>query len=528
MPEKMAYTPTELSSTEDSADFMPAKNAQQNAAAQTTSLEENPTGKALPGSSKESTASLMPEKMAYTQTELSSTEDSADFMPAKNAQQNAAAQTTSLEEHTTGKATPASIIHGTSKESTVSQMLSKIANPTAGRANNATEALGPNAAPIFSQIAVPQSRPFSYAPTQPQPQPAITSDSVANSADGQLPAGGSLQFTEKALDPGNAGANTNTIVLDQATGSLSTAAESGTPLPEQGADQESSLVVQNKYGQIITIEQNKESSLSPIVAGGLTNTRLVHRDPTNFDLNNRYIHSQLPHGTTNQAPDSTDNATTSNEQSQSSLFNGNNQNLDGFNTTAQQFAIKEGTGLPQAPQNISFNYQPSSSLTGLATPTSTEIGSALYRLGSGNLVPEGAVVDQMITHFSTNKRLETGSVNLKLYPQELGELRMEIKVDQDNVKAHIVAQSPHAQEMIDRQIPRLREALEQQGLHLQQIEVTVAANDNAAGERFQGNTAWQQARHSTPPKTTHTNFDLELEEEVVESDSVNNNLNVIA
>ncbi len=46
---------------------------------------------------------------------------------------------------------------------------------------------------------------------------------------------------------------------------------------------------------------------------------------------------------------------------------------------------------------------------------------------------------------------------------------MEIKVEQDNIKAHIIAQNPQAQEMIDRHPPRLREALELQGLNLQQI-----------------------------------------------------------
>lgn len=134
----------------------------------------------------------------------------------------------------------------------------------------------------------------------------------------------------------------------------------------------------------------------------------------------------------------------------------------------------------------------------------------------------------MIAHFSVNKRLESGSVNLKLYPQELGELRMELKVEQDNVKAHIIVQSPQAQEMIDRHMPKLREALEQQGMHLQQIEVTVAAQDNGNGERFQDSSAWQQTNRSVNLPSTQTLFEHQLEEELGSEEQTDNNLSVIA
>ena len=108
-------------------------------------------------------------------------------------------------------------------------------------------------------------------------------------------------------------------------------------------------------------------------------------------------------------------------------------------------------------------------------------------------------------------------------------MRLEITLEQDNVKAHIVAQSPHAQEMIDRHLPKLREALEQQGLHLDQVEVTVASNDNAAGERFQEQTTRQQSHRSMGIKQNHSLFELDLDEELpITTTEVDNNLSVIA
>jgi flagellar hook-length control protein FliK len=106
---------------------------------------------------------------------------------------------------------------------------------------------------------------------------------------------------------------------------------------------------------------------------------------------------------------------------------------------------------------------------------------------------------------------------------------MEIKVNQDNIKAHIIAQNPQAQEMIDRHLPRLREALAQQGLHLQQVEVTLAAHDNTGGERFQESSAWRQptsSRHHTPPDRPV--FSLETDESSGEDHSIANTLSVLA
>ena len=113
--------------------------------------------------------------------------------------------------------------------------------------------------------------------------------------------------------------------------------------------------------------------------------------------------------------------------------------------------------------------------------------SAGLRLPSGLIVPDSTVMDQMLTHLSLQRRLASSTVHLRLNPQELGELRMEIKVEQDNIKAHIIAQNPQAQEMIDRHLPRLREALEQQGLHLQQVSVTLAGGDHTDSQRFHDN-----------------------------------------
>ncbi len=111
------------------------------------------------------------------------------------------------------------------------------------------------------------------------------------------------------------------------------------------------------------------------------------------------------------------------------------------------------------------------------------------KLPSGIMVPENHIVGQVVERFSMNQRLETGTVTLRLHPQELGELRMEIKVEQDNIKAHITTQNPQVQEILEKNIPRLRAVLEQQGMNLEQMEVSIAASDQNDSMPFQENPA---------------------------------------
>ena len=142
-----------------------------------------------------------------------------------------------------------------------------------------------------------------------------------------------------------------------------------------------------------------------------------------------------------------------------------------------------GAGQDEAP--VRFGLRPE--IAAATTATATGADPAALRLPSGLIVPDTAVMDQVLAHLSLQRRLASTTVHLRLNPQELGELRMEIKVEQDNIKAHIIAQNPQAQEMIDRHLPRLREALELQGLNLQQVSVTLAGGDHADSQRFHDN-----------------------------------------
>jgi flagellar hook-length control protein FliK len=349
---------------------------------------------------------------------------------------------------------------------------------------------------------------------------AATADLIAAQNSGQT--------TPAAIDPMTAqGAEQSAAATTAATAAA--ARTDGLPTDSAtDATQDGPQLVQNQYGQILAIHQAGADEEATPASAGVGKTAASGADGKSMDINSNYIHSRLPDGTSNNTADQGDGQQTDNAGQNQQAELSKNAETGGAETQPppEQLAPSKGQSTANTEnQGLVFAHQRNASPPAPAVST-TE--STLFRLPSGTTVPDGTVVDQMIGHFSMNRGLESGSVNLRLHPQELGELLMEIKVEQDNVKAHITTQNPQAQEMIDRHLPRLREALEQQGLHLQQVEVTVAANDNAGGERFQDNNAWRQPDQSAGGKINQPAFTLDLDESGEEPLNAANTLSVLA
>ncbi len=66
-----------------------------------------------------------------------------------------------------------------------------------------------------------------------------------------------------------------------------------------------------------------------------------------------------------------------------------------------------------------------------------------------------------------------------LNPEELGEVKLELAVEKDQVRAHLHAQSSQVHEVLEKHIARLREALELQGLKLDEVRIS---SDSQGGE----------------------------------------------
>ncbi|PIE65839.1 MAG: hypothetical protein CSA26_02255 [Desulfobacterales bacterium] len=240
-------------------------------------------------------------------------------------------------------------------------------------------------------------------------------------------------------------------------------------------------------GQVIAVYQTEEAEefiqrAAPIHQNGPQQPR------QQFETNGNFIQSHMPNNAVQTASGS------QTEQSAGEETGQPNQNAI---TTLQTDQLKAGEvqAGKEGPQ-ILFTTEPGQAATTTQTAATVSPAGSFIKLPSGFTVPEGAVMDQVINHFSATLKLESGTVSLKLYPKELGELQMEIQVKNDNIKAHITAQNLQAQEALDRHLPRLKATLAEQGFELRQVEITVAASDQYDGQPFQENLERHQLAQS--------------------------------
>jgi flagellar hook-length control protein FliK len=115
---------------------------------------------------------------------------------------------------------------------------------------------------------------------------------------------------------------------------------------------------------------------------------------------------------------------------------------------------------------------------------------------SGSLNEEVRVLDQVLNQLSFNRAGDKNRVVIRLNPQELGEIKLELVMDKDHLKAQMVAQTRQVQEILEKHMPRLQEALQNQGIKVDQIEVSVDSQSNRGGEFFDRNQQPAPRAHS--------------------------------
>jgi flagellar hook-length control protein FliK len=119
--------------------------------------------------------------------------------------------------------------------------------------------------------------------------------------------------------------------------------------------------------------------------------------------------------------------------------------------------------------------------------------------GFGNIV-ENRIIDQIIQQISIRSSQQQSSITIKLHPEELGHLQMKLVSDNETIKAHIHVQSQQIQDIVEKYLTRLREGFEQQGLVLDEIQVSVNSESRSEPGLFND----QDALHARP-QTANSN-----------------------
>ena len=134
-------------------------------------------------------------------------------------------------------------------------------------------------------------------------------------------------------------------------------------------------------------------------------------------------------------------------------------------------------GKPLANTNIAHNPQTS---TAASDPISalnklTTLDKPTTQLSANSQVNNGDELAQQITWA---KNSNTNHVKIALAPEHLGALEITIDQDSDGLNIQFTTQNTLAKDAIETFMPRLKEMLEQQGLNLQNANVSQENNGN--------------------------------------------------
>jgi len=100
-------------------------------------------------------------------------------------------------------------------------------------------------------------------------------------------------------------------------------------------------------------------------------------------------------------------------------------------------------------------------------------------------VHENEIINQVMQRFHINAHSPASKLVVKLYPEELGELKIDIQMKDGSIKANIVTQTQQVQQVLEKYIPKLRTFMEQQGLSVDDILVTNFSDNVGGHELFQ-------------------------------------------
>lgn len=121
------------------------------------------------------------------------------------------------------------------------------------------------------------------------------------------------------------------------------------------------------------------------------------------------------------------------------------------------------------------------------------------------------IVEQVRVHMSQN----TTSLEMQLYPEHLGKIQINVVSKDGIMTARIVAENEAAKQAIENGLTNLKEAMEQQNLKVDAIEVMVSTTGFERGNEQQDSTSENQA-----PKSRRKLSISEAEEETSKEDAV--------
>lgn len=102
------------------------------------------------------------------------------------------------------------------------------------------------------------------------------------------------------------------------------------------------------------------------------------------------------------------------------------------------------------------------------------------------------IIRQITDHIKMYARQDTTALEIQLEPESLGKVSLTVAAKAGSVTAHLIVQNEVAKEAIESQVSSLKETMNQQGIKIEAIEVTVASKEFEENLDRQRDTSEQQ------------------------------------
>ncbi len=188
------------------------------------------------------------------------------------------------------------------------------------------------------------------------------------------------------------------------------------------------------------------------------------------------------------------------------------QSLQSEQESGKQNSLTQSLKTNSSPVETSF----SQSLNTVTTDKNTQPQIEQMRPSppSSNVaVSENEILQQVAQKFRISQHLQNSRIVMKLHPAELGDMKVDIHLKDGTINASIQVQTRQVLEVLEKNMPRLKELMEQQGLRIDGIVLNIDKDMPADYNLFEDQLAQNENPFFNSKKSaSHIPFDLNNED----------------
>ena len=192
---------------------------------------------------------------------------------------------------------------------------------------------------------------------------------------------------------------------------------------------------------------------------------------------------------------------------------------EGSDNTDQQFNSKQETAATTLTQNLqnsttsttspslSFSEVSQTAIAATQAQPSAPLSQPLSPTAPlSPIVHDNGLVQQVAENLQLQIQNQETRVKIQLQPAELGKLDINLSVKDGSIKAHVIAQSGQVQELLEKNMAKLKGVLESQGFSIEEILVSTASETIGHSGLFQDQTTQHQHSAGTKSQFSDTRF----------------------